>query len=161
MLVMEQRFADFVYQPSHGVGRAGMAQANGIRTTLYQTQYRALKQAFYQAPASHKSKAAFGNGNINGRLYEGPRIRKDSLGYPTPLNQVVYQPSETSGGMTLMAAPRPAVTAPDTSSRPSTPPAPRKPTRRPNKTADAMGARTYQELWSRLPFWRLSSCSWP
>lgn len=125
MLVIEQQFEDFVYQPSQAMVQAGMGTSNGVDTTLYQTRFRSRRQSFYGAPATTGAKAAFGYGRRNGRLYEPPRARSASPAYPTPLNQVVYEPSQKPPGFTSGAAvkatpPPPRIAKKEPSERAST-----------------------------------------
>jgi chlorophyll a/b binding light-harvesting protein len=97
LLAMEQAFTDFLYRPSQGVEQPSLATANGVRTTLYQTHYQARKQTFYQSPAPVEAKARFGYGGRPERMYEPPQVPQGGLNYPSPMNRVVYEPSQKHG----------------------------------------------------------------
>jgi chlorophyll a/b binding light-harvesting protein len=100
LLAMEQPFENYLYQPSQSMTSSSLTAEDSIRKTLYQTVYHARRQTFYQ-PAAKKPTASFGYGSFSTeRLYESSRASSSTLTYPSPLESVIYEASQSNGHRT-------------------------------------------------------------
>lgn len=92
LLKTEQPFEDYLYRQSRGVESPNLATINGVRTTLYQTEYHAQVERFYETPAREDADLGFGYGGRSPQsLYEQPTVAREALSYPPPLETVFYE----------------------------------------------------------------------
>ncbi|ASC71138.1 Iron stress-induced chlorophyll-binding protein [Halomicronema hongdechloris C2206] len=91
---------DYLYHPpSLGKHAPSLAEVKGVRTTLYETTFHPRKLTFYHPPAEAEAKALFGGygGRTTQRIYEQPKVPHQQLNYPSPIDPVMYEPSQGNG----------------------------------------------------------------
>lgn len=105
LLSIEQPFDDYLYCRSHGMAHPSLAALNGVEATLYQTEYHAETNRFYEPPAHEDTHLEFGYGARSPQsLYEQPRVGARALSYPQPLETIVYEASHSNNKIPEAAA---------------------------------------------------------